>query len=85
MSNTQPRAFDAPDISATRFLVAVMHDKTVDLKDRMVAADLLCKMGLSFYREREIRITINVGGVSAGGAKMLNNRAKGEAYVWARE
>jgi hypothetical protein len=61
MSDTKPRPYDDPDISATRFLVAVMHDKTVDLKDRMTAADLLCKMGLGLYKERTLRITIHGG------------------------
>jgi hypothetical protein len=63
MSDAKPRPMDDPDISATRFLVAVMHDTSVDLKERMTAADLLCKIGLGNYRERVVRITIN-GGLS---------------------
>jgi hypothetical protein len=83
MNAIQPRAVDAPDISATRFLVAVMHDRSLDIQTRMNAADQLCRMGLGIYKEREIRITINVGGASnVGGVKMLNHRAEG-AYDWA--
>jgi hypothetical protein len=52
---------DDPDITATRFLVAVMHDPTVDLKERMIAADLLCKMGLRYYRERMVSTSIRGG------------------------
>jgi hypothetical protein len=55
------RPYDAPDIDALQFLSRVMHDTTVDLKDRMTAADLLMQMGLANYKEETVTITIRGG------------------------
>jgi hypothetical protein len=35
-----------PGLSGHEFLLAVMHDSTLDLHDRMVAAEELCSAGL---------------------------------------
>jgi hypothetical protein len=63
MSDNKSRPMDEPDIDARQFLSRVMHEPTVDLKDRMSAADILLQLGLGNYREEEVHITIR-GGIS---------------------
>jgi hypothetical protein len=65
MAEAEPRPYDEPDIDALQFLARVMHDTTVDLKDRMTAADLLMQMGLANYKEETVTITIR-GGIERG-------------------
>jgi hypothetical protein len=46
MSSDTVHAHNLPGLSAHEFLLAVMHDPTLDLHDRMVAAEELCRQGL---------------------------------------
>lgn len=49
-----------PGIGAHEFLLAVMHDPTVDLHDRMTAAEELCRLGLGDIGTiRTLRIVLN--------------------------
>jgi hypothetical protein len=65
-SAPQHRACDDPHISATRFLVATMHDKSLDIHTRIRVATELFQLGMGDYQgEREFHITIN-GGLCKG-------------------
>jgi hypothetical protein len=46
MTSTEDHTYDTPGISPHDFLLAVMHDRTVDLHLRMQAAEELCRLNL---------------------------------------
>jgi hypothetical protein len=46
MTSTEVHPYDAPGLSGHEFLLAVMHDPSVDLHLRMQAAEELCRAGL---------------------------------------
>ena len=46
MHSNEVHPHNLPGLSGHEFLLAVMHDPTVDLHDRMVAAEELCRQGL---------------------------------------
>jgi hypothetical protein len=53
-------AHNLPGIGAHEFLLAVMHDPTVDLHDRMIAAEELCRLGLGDIGTiRTLRVVLN--------------------------
>ena len=55
-------AHNLPGLGAHEFLLAVMHDPTVDLHDRMTAAEELCRAGLGDIGTiRTLRIVIEGG------------------------
>ena len=57
-------AYDASNLSAKQFLLAVMHDPTVDMRDRIKAASAL----LRIYGEHEfepLRLKYIIGGIPA--------------------
>jgi hypothetical protein len=46
MTSTEAHPYDTPGMPSHEFLLAVMHDPTVDLHLRMQAAEGLCRAGL---------------------------------------
>jgi hypothetical protein len=62
MHSNAVHAHNLPGISAHEFLLAVMHSPTVDLHDRMVAAEELCRQGLGDIGAiRTLKIVIEGG------------------------
>jgi hypothetical protein len=55
--------YNSPGVCAHEFLLAVMHDPTVDLHDRMVAAEDLCRLGLGDIGVIQTLTIIITGGI----------------------
>ena len=55
-------AYDNPDLCSVEFLFTIMRDQTVDLYDRMNAAEKLCKLGLADIGTiRMLKVSISGG------------------------
>jgi hypothetical protein len=73
----QTHAYDAPNLSAKEFMLAVMHDPSVDIRERIKAAASL----LRIFGEHEFyppRIKYIIGGILPC---HLLSRTKGHEFV----